>query len=180
MIRFTTVVAAAMLAIFTAMVVIALGYPDKARFMPLVVGLPGIALCLVQLTADLARAWRERREGRGVAPALDDSLSAGVSREHAALVAAEPEFSSQTVPAEIRSGAYFAGFIAGVLMVGFHLAVPVLVTAYLTFEARVRPFAAATAALVFTLAIHLMFERLLGFSLHDGFVTLRLIAAFAG
>ena len=44
-----------MLAIFTAMVGVATTYPPAARFMPFVVGIPAIALCLLQLALDLYR-----------------------------------------------------------------------------------------------------------------------------
>jgi len=46
-----------MLAIFVVMVGIATQYPPQARFMPLVIGIPGIALCLFQLFLE----FRERR-----------------------------------------------------------------------------------------------------------------------
>jgi hypothetical protein len=45
-----------MLAIFVGMDVVALGYPFKAALMPLVVGVPGAALCLFQLVTELRRA----------------------------------------------------------------------------------------------------------------------------
>ncbi|HKP24877.1 MAG TPA: hypothetical protein VJV39_13500, partial [Dongiaceae bacterium] len=54
---FTTWLAWVMLAIFSTMVGIATQYPEGARFMPFVVGIPGIALCLLQLGLDAARAY---------------------------------------------------------------------------------------------------------------------------
>lgn len=45
-----------MLAIFVAMVAIAWQYPPDARFMPWVVGIAAIALCLVQIALD----WRAK------------------------------------------------------------------------------------------------------------------------
>jgi len=41
-----------MLTIFTAFVFIASGYPANARFMPFVVGIPAIGLCILQLVLD--------------------------------------------------------------------------------------------------------------------------------
>ncbi len=43
-----------MLAIFVVMVGIALQYPPQARFMPLVIGLPAIALCLRNSSSSFA------------------------------------------------------------------------------------------------------------------------------
>ena len=52
-----------MLVIFAAMTVLALGYPEKARMMPLLVGLPGTMLALAQLIRDIRfpdmEAWSE-------------------------------------------------------------------------------------------------------------------------
>ena len=50
--NFSTWLTLIMLVIFTTMVLISLGYPAGARFMPLVVGIPGILLCLGQLVMD--------------------------------------------------------------------------------------------------------------------------------
>src|SRR4051812_10082246 len=52
------VLAFVMCAIFVTMVTIALGYPSQARFMPLVVGLPGIGLTLFELIKEVRRALR--------------------------------------------------------------------------------------------------------------------------
>lgn len=147
--RFTTWVTLAMLAIFTTMVVIALGYPARARFMPFVVGLPAIGLCLLQLVLDLRAARRQRL---GLAPAP----------------VAEEEFGRHTAPAELRTWAYFVLFIGAVLAFGFLVATPILILVYLWREAGVRPLTAAAAAAIFTLVVHLMFERLLGFVLFPG------------
>lgn len=47
-----------MLVIFVAMVAIAWGYPAQSRFLPLLIGIPGIVLTLVQLFQDM----RKKRE----------------------------------------------------------------------------------------------------------------------
>jgi hypothetical protein len=149
--RFNTWVTLTMLAIFVTMVVIAAGYPARARFMPFVVGFPGIGLCLLQLTLDL-RAARRERLGTARPPLVK-----------------EDDFGRHTAWAEAVTWAYFVVFIGGVLAFGFLVAAPVLILVYLWREAKVRPLTAAIAALVFTAAMHLMFERLLGFVLHPGF-----------
>jgi len=50
--------AAIMVAVFASMVALAASYPSNARFVPLVVGIPGLGLALVQLTLELRRAAR--------------------------------------------------------------------------------------------------------------------------
>lgn len=51
-------VTSGMLVIFAAMVSVAWGYPAQARFLPLLIGIPGIVLTSVQLLHDI----REKRE----------------------------------------------------------------------------------------------------------------------
>jgi len=46
----------AMLALFAGACLLALGLPQKAAFMPLLIGIPGVILCLWQLILDLRRA----------------------------------------------------------------------------------------------------------------------------
>ena len=49
---FSTWLTAIMLLIFATMVAMAFQFPAGARFMPFVVGFPGIALCMLQLCLD--------------------------------------------------------------------------------------------------------------------------------
>ena len=51
--RSSLVMTLVMLTIFAVMVFIASGYPANARFMPFVVGIPAIGLCLLQLLLDI-------------------------------------------------------------------------------------------------------------------------------
>lgn len=140
----STAMTALLLAVFTTMVALSFGFPTGARFMPLVVGIPAIALCLIQLAMDWrARATRPR------------------SRKSA-------ELGPHTVVAELRAWGWFLAFIALVLLVGFVIAAPALVFGYLWREAGVRPWRAALAAAAFTGWIWGMFEHLLGFALHPG------------
>ena len=149
--RFGTGVTLVMLALFAGMVAVATTYPPGARFMPLVIGIPGVALCLLQLVLDL--------RGGPSPDALPDETTS-------------PDAEARHPRDELRTFAYFAGFIGGVVLFGFLVAVPVLVTLYLWREAGVRPWRAALVAAVFTLALHLAFERILHFTLHPGLATI--------
>ncbi len=55
--------AAVMLAIFLTMCLMALGFPEKARLMPLMVGIPGAGLALVQVLRELRAAIDKTVEG---------------------------------------------------------------------------------------------------------------------
>lgn len=151
MLRFDTLVTVTMLAIFVGMVGVASAYPPGARFMPYVIGIPAIGLCLLQLLADLRRA---RRPSPAATPELIEDDEQPVE-----------------VAAELKTWAYFLLFVGGVLSLGFLICIPFLVTIYLVREAQVRPTYALMSGLGFAVAVHLMFERLLTFRLHEGFVT---------
>jgi hypothetical protein len=99
-----------MLAIFVAMVAVAATYPEETRLLPLVIGIPGIVLCLVQVVIDGIAA---RRTG------VDTALS--------------------PTPKAIRETVllgWFLGFLLAVLFFGFLIAAPVMIFAFLYFDQR--------------------------------------------
>ena len=53
-----------MFAIFATMVYVSFGYPEGARFMPLVVGVPALLLCALQLFLDLRAAPQQTEAGK--------------------------------------------------------------------------------------------------------------------
>jgi hypothetical protein len=56
-----------MLSIFSGMTYLALGFPDKAAFTPMLVGIPGIILCMAQLVIDVSRRKEVAGSAKGVA-----------------------------------------------------------------------------------------------------------------
>ena len=54
--------AVVMLVIFVAMSLMALGFPEKARLMPLMVGIPGSVLALLQVVVELRTALDDAKE----------------------------------------------------------------------------------------------------------------------
>ncbi|MBB3595842.1 hypothetical protein FHX08_006259 [Rhizobium sp. BK529] len=163
-INFSTALTFVMLAIFTSMVAISFDYPAKARFMPLVVGLPGIVFCLIQLGLDLFRS-------------PDESASASVGEQIAAASAPEsqheelPEFGPHTARQEVVMWGYFVSFITGVILFGFYISVPIMLLTFLRRQGEASWKFALALAIAATLALYLMFGRLLGIELHPGFVT---------
>jgi hypothetical protein len=142
-----------MLAVLSTMVLMSLSFPVNARFMPLVVGIPGIALCLLQLVLDLRAARRVRTAAPSVPQEGDGD-----------------EFGRHTLRMEVVSWLYFLLFIGGVLLFGFLIAAPVLVAMYLRREAGVRWPRALIAAGIMAAMLHLLFQQALGFRLFEGFV----------
>jgi hypothetical protein len=110
--------------LFGSMVAIAFQYPPEARFAPLVIGLPGIALCLVQLAFDLGY----RRDAlASAAPKLGRPEN---------FVEDPTEFTPGTLHREFAAWGYFLSFVAALLAFGFHVAVPALLFVYLWRETR--------------------------------------------
>nr|WP_289624772.1 tripartite tricarboxylate transporter TctB family protein [Sinorhizobium sp. 7-81] len=156
-----------MLAFFIVMVGLSMEFPAKARFMPLIVGLPAIALCLVQLGIDLMPSSKSAFHS---APRAGVAHQAGPDPEL-------PEFGPHTVSQEILMWTYFVAFVAAILAFGFYASVPVLLVTFLRREAEASwRFALALAAAA-TLVLYLMFGALLHIQLHPGFVTPWLVQA---
>jgi len=137
-----------MLTVFAGMSLLALGYPAKARFLPLLVGIPGTIMCLAQLVLDIRQALGEV----GPRPPLDAEALTRRARE-------------------LKMFAWLAAFFAGILAFGFLFAAPVLVAAYLRFAERERWLAAVVGGLGTWIVIYVVFGRLLELYVFDGLVT---------
>lgn len=180
-----------MLAIFVIMVAAAWGYPPKSRFLPLVIGIPGILLSLVQLVADLvgteqptARKKKTTDSGsafQNVQSALSRRLKRKVDLDIAhekltVVVKDRTDQGTSQLQRELVLFGYFIGLVAGVILFGFWLTIPVFLLAFLRVHERDNwPFV-LSLTLAAWLIIYLVFNRLLEISLHPGFVTEYLIA----
>jgi bacteriorhodopsin len=169
-----------MLAIFVVLVGIATRYPPQARFMPYVVGIPPILLCLLQLVMDA----RERRKAaspdmRSAAEIAEDNVSRLVGRpidlEVPATavpgVAETPLSQQETVRRELVLWGYFLGFIGGILLFGFWVAIPVFLVTFLRFQAKSSWRTSLLLGIGASIALFFMFERGLKVQVHRGFVT---------
>jgi len=167
-----------MLAIFLVLVGVASGYPAQARFMPYVVGIPPILLCLLQLFIDA----RERRQAsaadtRSAAEVAEDNVARLVGLPidvvHAASPGSvEPQISpEETARRELVLWGYFLGFIGGVLLFGFWVAIPVFLVTFLRFQAKANWRTSLLLGIGGSILLFLMFERGLKVQVHRGFVT---------
>jgi len=136
-----------MFAIFLAMTLVALGFPAKARLMPLMIGVPASLLALAQLLTELRAA--RRRE----APAPDAVAAA-----------------AKVTRAERRMIFWVALFFAGVMAFGFLYAAPVLVFAFLYVGERERLAVALAGGIGAWVILYGIFTRLLELFLFEGFV----------
>lgn len=134
-----------MLAIFSAMTAIALTYPGEAALMPLLVGIPGVILCCVQLATE--------------------ALAQPTTTE--TIADAGPERRAR-VKAEMAMFGWIVLFLAGILAFGFVYAAPLLVLAFI-WLGRGEKLAYGIFGAIGTFAIlYGVFDRILGLPLFPG------------
>ena len=162
--NFSTWLTAVMLLIFSTMVGIATQFPADARFMPFIVGIPGIALCLLQLVLDGVRAYDGHLSRHfQTAPKAGKPVETGPAEL--------PEFGRHTVKRELWMWTYVVAFIGGVLALGFYASVPVMLITFLRREARASWRTTLLLGIGATVVLYLMFAVLLQIRLHPGFLT---------
>ena len=140
-----------MLGIFASMVGIATQYPAQARFMPLVVGIPGIVLCTLQLVLEVL--VRGPAAAPGLAATQDETGQGSPRRREAVLWAS------------------FVGLIASLVVFGFWPTLPVFLAAFLRYYAKEGWRFTLALSAGGTLAFFLVFHQALGVVLHNGFAT---------
>lgn len=139
--------AALMLAIFAAMSVVALGFPPKARLMPLLIGVPATVLALIHLGLEIRDAMRR----------------AAPTPEQAAKAAAK-------IRTETRMISWIAGFFLGILGFGFLWGAPPLVFVFLYWGERERLAVALIGGGASWAVLYFIFGRALELFLFEGFV----------
>ncbi len=167
-----------MLAIFVAMVGVASTYPGDARFMPFVVGIPAIALCLLQLVLDhRASAAPDVADDRTEMQKAEDRVSQMVGRHldfevaHAAPDVTIIENSDEVSHSrEFIIWGYVLGFIAAILVFGFWVSIPAFIAIFLNREAHYGPAKAAIYAAVGGGLMFAIFNYGLKLKLHPGFI----------
>ena len=141
MVEGRVVVAGIMLLIFAVMVGFALTFPGEARFLPLVIGVPGLVLSLAQFVIEL----------RGKEP--DEKAYTAADRM-----------------AELKMFAWFAVFIFGIILFGFPYAGPIIIALYLHFSWGEKWYVSLGAAAFSWAILHGVFDYVLGLPLFEGLV----------
>ena len=173
-----------MLVIFTTLVLVATRYPAGARFMPFVIGFPAIALCILQLFLD-ARERRRAERGAAEEAGLSDLEKAELKITQA--VGHQVHFDANAIlmPEEHKlepreqlrregiAWGYFLALIGGIILFGFHIAVPVFLLTFLRFRAQTSWIAAIGSAIGASIVLFAIFEYTLRIDLFSGFVTER-------
>jgi hypothetical protein len=171
-----------MLAIFVTLVGIATQYPPQARFMPFVVGIPAIALCILQIFLDIRASRRKVDEVEDTRTDLEKAQAevsryAGRQVESEATTAEEiPMMLDAGIPPnsvhrEITLWAYFLSFVGSILLFGFWFSIPIFLVTYLRFEAKLTWVKALVTGLIATVILYLAVVKGLRVDLHPGFVS---------
>ncbi len=167
-----------MLTIFTVMVGVASPYPGDARFMPFVVGIPAIGLCLLQLFLD----WRageppEASDNRTEMEKAEERVSKMVGRRldfevaHDAPDVTVIENSDEVAHnREFIIWGYVLGFIAAILIFGFWISIPAFICIFLNREAHYPPLKAILYACIGGGLMFAIFNFGLKLKLHPGFI----------
>lgn len=156
-----------MLTIFSVMVGISMTYPPGARFMVLVVGIPAIALCLLQILLDLRASRADVLQAE-----MPQTAASGPMPEMP--VFDDPtrvEHSPETARKEMILWGYWLSFMAGILLFGFYIAVPVFLFTFLHFFAHASWQRAAILTGMAWTVMYLVFEYVFRMGLFGGFVT---------
>ncbi|MFN4282606.1 MAG: tripartite tricarboxylate transporter TctB family protein [Alphaproteobacteria bacterium] len=169
-----------MLAIFAGMVGIATQYPPQARFMPFVIGIPGIAMCLIQLALEIRGALRygkdDEDDGRSEMAKAEAEVARITGRK---MDFREAEGASAVVVEESREGrgrreaiawASFLGLIGGILLFGFWISVPIFILSFLRFFAGRSWRFALLLTVISSVIFYCAFILGLKVVLHEGFV----------
>lgn len=135
-----------MFCIFAGMVYVATGYTWPANFLPFVIGIPGMALSLLQVVIDVGNFLRA--EGR-MDPRTDfekymDELTARtggieleITKERLQTIVEDPSIEARSRnKREIVLFGYFFFLVAAVLLFGFWIGTPVFLFLFLRFYAK--------------------------------------------
>jgi hypothetical protein len=144
------------LTVFVAAMLETRNWPFTARLFPWAIGIPAVALCLVQLIADLTRASRDEstKELSGI---LDLPVETGVAK---------------AVVLQRAAGAFgwVFGFFGGIWLLGFLVTVPLFVWLYLTLQSRERWWVSLSTAALVMLFLVGVFHNILHVHWLEGYI----------
>lgn len=169
---------AILLAIFVLMLAISFTYPEAARFQPLVIGLPAVALCILQIALDIAhrnKAPAAADGGNEFAKAEAD-LARATGREIHFEVAHEQVPPQETVASEdgelrreIIVWAFFLGFVGSIIAFGFWFSIPLFLFSFLAIQGEIKWPKAVLMAAIGTGVFFSIFEIALKVKVFEGF-----------
>ena len=180
-----------MLTIFVVMVGIATQYSPQARFMPFVVGIPAIGLCLVQLFFDFLASRRvepnvptdmrneyEKAQEK-ISGMVGQKMEFDMAHEKTEVVVNEQPRTGEA-RREVIIWACIIGLVAGIILFGFWPTIPVFIVLFLHYFGEKSWRFSLALGVTGTTILFLIFAKGLGVILHSGFITERLMGYFSG
>ena len=174
-----------MLAVFVTMLYVASGYPEGARFMPFVVGIPALLLCLIQLVLDLREPLGKVRDDRSEMEKAEEKVAQMTGRQVEFDAAhMEPGLAISGNPTGVARNREFIiwgfilAFVASILLFGYYVAVPLFILLYLRTQAEYTWGKALRFTLIGCGVILGALTWGLKLQLHDGFITSALLSLF--
>lgn len=181
-----------MLGFFSVMVYIASDYPFLAAMLPLVIGIPGIALSALQLVLDI-RDYH-RAEGKidprtafeiymdeikqNTGGQVEMEIAPG-TKELTTLVDDPSVVGRTRGQREVLLWAYFFGLVIAVLLFGFWIGIPIFLVTFLRYYARESWRLTAILTLSVWVALYIGLVLVLEQVLFDGFITGYVMEIFA-
>lgn len=170
-----------MLSIFIVMTAMASVWPEEARFMPMVIGIPGIGLCLLQLFLDWRNRGRTKQQSEeDLKQAMRDAeekVSRMTGRQMRFDVAHEMTMPIEEVASAATAQkreklmiAAFGALVGGVILFGFLVTLPVFLILFLRHIAGLRWGTSLLAAIIATAVLFGIFEFVLKAQLYRGLV----------
>ncbi len=170
-----------MLGLFTIMVLIALDYPPKAQLLPLVIGIPGIAFALLQLALEIRSVGKEKaRDTRTdfekyqaeIERYTHKPMELDITQEKTQVIVDDnPDEGRSIFQRELILFGYFFALLAGVILFGFWITIPVFFIAFMRLHEGDNWRFTLILTGVTLLSAYLIFDKMLNFQLHPGFVT---------
>ena len=170
-----------MLSIFTVMTAMASVWPEEARFMPMVIGIPGIGLCLLQLFLDWRNRGRTKQQSeedlKQEMRDAEEKVSRMTGRQMRFDVAHEMTMPIEEVASAATAQkreklmiAAFGALVGGVILFGFLVTLPVFLILFLRHIAGLRWGTSLLAAIIATAVLFGIFEFVLKAQLYRGLV----------
>ena len=149
------IMAAVMLAIFTAMITAALAFPGDARLLPWVIGIPGTLMALAQLINEITSA-----NGSDVTQATQEAET--------------PTEAEEDEAGHLRRETTLIGFlfllVISHLLLGFLIASPLFVATFLIYE-KERWLTVILSAVGTWAVLYVIFNKLLTIHVFEGLLT---------
>jgi len=156
------------LGIISLFVFLSLGYSRTARFLPLVVGIPGMIFILVHLISSLPGVASRRGELGSEKDATEKKAGKGVGQKEGE--PADVEAETEVVSPAWTMFVWIGVLVVAIVLFGFLVAVPAVVFAFLKFRSKASWRYAILSAAGIAAVMYFGFVQLLEVFLYRGLI----------